>query len=464
MKPSTLRSGAFTLHRLLSIHDNLHNLSGTALVLALDALDTREGHRLALVLLDYMALAADAIDLTADALPDRLLRSAIQASADALAADVPEAASEAVSAQKKNEKEKSALSLPLNPSYSPKKKNKEKEKATAASCERAHTCESGLIEASACFAVTDGSACSASNDGLTEDSVCFASNDGLTEASASCAVTETSDAHGGDGLTEASACFASNDDETEAKPCEPQKPSRRHAKRSVTAYIHWTPEEFMHTARNCRGTEMDDDAFKAFCLYWLQTDPRGVCLFQQQRRFSMVQRMNSWTRRDLRRKYETDQRLERIYGPAPKALPAPTLEEVTAYAQSQGLDTADAERFHQYHTAYGWTLKGRPIASWQAALRIWCTRPNTSNPYPQNNETTPNAHTTPAARPSQRPAADATTNFQQRVDDIFDEAIRRNRNENNDNHDEHTDDNGSADGNTADGKDGNNSADGNDGK
>ncbi len=380
MKPTTLRSGAFTLHRLLSIHNDLHSLSGTALVLAIEALDTRESHRLALLLLDFMALSPEAIDLSADALPDRLLRTAIDATAEALA----EPQNDAVSEQKKNEKEKSALSLPLNPSYSPKKKNKEKEKAAAA--------------------VTDGSAC--------------------------CAVTSESE-------TRESLC------EAEAVTCEPKTPSRRHAKRSATAtYIDWTPEEFMRTARNCRGEEMDDDSFKAFCLYWLQTDPRGVCLFQQQRRFSMVQRMNSWTRRDLRRKYETDQRLERTYGPAPQALTPPTLDEVTAYAQSQSLDTADAARFHEYHTAYGWTFKGRPITSWQAALRLWCKNGKPANPH--NNETTPNPHTTPAARPSQRPTADSTNHFQQRVDDIFDEAIRRNRNENNepnepqDNHDEHT--------------------------
>lgn len=370
MKPTTLRSGAFTLYRLLSIHDNLHSLSGTALVLAIEALDTRESHRLALLLLDYMALSADAIGLTADALPDRLLRTAIDATAEALA----EPQNDAVSEQKKNEKEKSALSLPLNPSYSPKKKNKEKEKA----------------------AVTDGSACCAS---------------------------------------ETQPTTSESDEPNVLQETEPKTPSRRHAKRSATAtYIDWTPEEFMHTARNCRGEEMDDEAFKAFCLYWLQTDPRGVCLFQTQRRFSMVQRMNAWTRRDLRHKYETDQRLERIYGPAPQALTPPTLDEVTAYAQSQSLDTADAARFHEYHTAYGWTFKGRPITSWQAALRLWCKNGKPANP--QNNETTPNTHTTPAARPSQRPTADSTTHFQQCVDDIFDEAIRRNRNENNSNHDE----------------------------
>ena len=408
MKPTTLRSGAFTLHRLLSIHDDLHSLSGTALVLSIDALDTRESHRLALLLLDFMALSPEALELTADALPDRLLRTAISTAAEAL------------SEQKKNEKEKSALSLPLNPSYSPKKKNKEKEKAAATSCERA------------CEAVTDGSAC------------CAVTSEGQ-------AVTDGSDAHGGDvsktsqfytSATETSATEA----EAQENLIEPKTPSRRHARVSVKpTYIDWTPEEFMRTARNCRGEEMDDDSFKAFCLYWLQTDPRGVCLFQQQRRFSMVQRMNSWTRRDLRRKYETDQRLERTYGPAPAPAPAPpTLEEVVDLARTEGLDTADCERFHQYHTAYGWTLNGRPIASWQAALRIWCARGKHSNP--QNNETTPNPHTTPAARPSQRSATDSNNHFQQRVDDIFDEAIRRNRNENNepnepnepqDNHDEH---------------------------
>ncbi len=389
MKPSTLHRGAFTLHRLLKTHEELRALSGASLVLAVEALDTRESHRLALLLLSHMAHHGTDRNLPATELPERLLAASLEAESvtDAVT-DGPACCAEELQA------ESSAPSLPLNPSYSPKKKKNKKEKSPTTAVTDA---------------VTDGSACCAEDFQAEE--------------------LQTEEPQTEEPLT-------SEEPQTSEAPLTSEKQSRtpRRRKRCASSYVSWTPEEFMKTARNCRGSEMDDETFKAFCLYWLQPNADGVCAFQEERRFSMVQRMNAWMRRGRQMRYEAEQRLERIYGPARKPAPEPpALEEVKRFALAEGLDLADAERFHQYHTAYGWTAKGRPITSWQAALHIWCKRGKNKTSNPQHHEPTQSNLPTPSARPANR-TADPTAQFQQRVDDIFDEAINRNRNQHNPNY------------------------------
>ncbi len=353
MKPTTLRRGAFLLQRTLQTHTQLAALSGTALALALENLATREGHRLSRLVLNVLSLQPDAISLPAADLPERILLLSLHAAADDFA--------------KEQEKEKAALSLPLNPSLTPKKKNKEKESGSEVTNPSAHT------------HTHEGSE-SAFSEKTSENS---------------------------------SENFRDDEDET---------PSRK--RRTRVNYPSWTPEDFMQTARNCRDASvMDDDTFRAFCLYWLQPDAEGIRAYQTQNRFSMIQRMHAWMLRERRRKYETDQRLERIYGPVPRPVDPPTPDEVVALAREEHLDEADAERFHQYHTAYGWTFKGRPITSWQAALRLWCQ----NSRKPAN----PNSSHEPSQTP--RTAAAPSGTFQQRVDDIFNEAIRRTRNDNDNN-------------------------------
>ncbi len=368
MKPTTLRRGAFLLQRTLQTHTELAALSGTALALALENLATREGHRLSRLVLNVLSLQPDAIAVAAADLPERILLLSLHAAADDFA--------------KEQEKEKAALSLPLNPSLTPKKKNKEKESggvADPSTCTHTHErCESSFSE-------NENASENASSDDDSDD-----------------------------------------DDETPAAARAARKARRTAARKALReSYLSWTPEDFMQTARNCRDASvMDDDTFRAFCLYWLQPDAEGIRAYQTQNRFSMIQRMHAWMLRERRRKYETDQRLERIYGPVPRHIDPPTPDEVVALAREEHLDEADAERFHQYHTAYGWTFKGRPITSWQAALRLWCQ----NSRKPAN----PNSHHEPTQTP-RTAAAPPSGTFQQRVDDIFNEAIRRTRNDNDNN-------------------------------
>lgn len=48
----------------------------------------------------------------------------------------------------------------------------------------------------------------------------------------------------------------------------------------------------------------------------------------------------------------------------------PSLDEIRAYSNEQGL-SVDAERFHDYYTANGWTVGKAKMKDWKAMLRNW---------------------------------------------------------------------------------------------
>jgi hypothetical protein len=52
---------------------------------------------------------------------------------------------------------------------------------------------------------------------------------------------------------------------------------------------------------------------------------------------------------------------------------APLIDDVKAYAKEIGMTSGEAEAFHDYHQARGWTM-GRlkiPILDYKAAMRTW---------------------------------------------------------------------------------------------
>lgn len=55
----------------------------------------------------------------------------------------------------------------------------------------------------------------------------------------------------------------------------------------------------------------------------------------------------------------------------------PTPEQVSAYAAQQGL-AIDARRFCDYYESKGWTVGKNPMRSWQAAVRNWARRDESS--------------------------------------------------------------------------------------
>lgn len=59
---------------------------------------------------------------------------------------------------------------------------------------------------------------------------------------------------------------------------------------------------------------------------------------------------------------------ERVSGPCP----APTLESISGYCQSEGLRFVDARRFFEHYERTKWTTKdGRPVEDWKGLLRKW---------------------------------------------------------------------------------------------
>lgn len=48
----------------------------------------------------------------------------------------------------------------------------------------------------------------------------------------------------------------------------------------------------------------------------------------------------------------------------------PTLEEVTEYVKSQGLQV-NAKRFFNYYESVGWKINGEPIRDWRARICLW---------------------------------------------------------------------------------------------
>ena len=55
----------------------------------------------------------------------------------------------------------------------------------------------------------------------------------------------------------------------------------------------------------------------------------------------------------------------------------PTPDQVSAYAAQQGL-AIDARRFCDYYESKGWTVGKNPMRSWQAAVRNWARRDESS--------------------------------------------------------------------------------------
>jgi len=59
------------------------------------------------------------------------------------------------------------------------------------------------------------------------------------------------------------------------------------------------------------------------------------------------------------------------------AFVAPTVDEVAAYAESQGEPDFPAQRFVEYYSKRDWHYKnGKPMKDWRAAVRTWVSRDN----------------------------------------------------------------------------------------
>lgn len=75
---------------------------------------------------------------------------------------------------------------------------------------------------------------------------------------------------------------------------------------------------------------------------------------------------------------ESAQPAEPAPSPRTKKFVKPTLEEVTEYVRQGGYQV-DPERFHAYYESCGWTVKGRSMKDWKAAVRYWATSGNDRN-------------------------------------------------------------------------------------
>ena len=75
---------------------------------------------------------------------------------------------------------------------------------------------------------------------------------------------------------------------------------------------------------------------------------------------------------------ESAQPAEPAPSPRAKKFVKPTLEEVTEYVRQGGYQV-DPERFHAYYESCGWTVKGRSMKDWKAAVRYWATSGNDRN-------------------------------------------------------------------------------------
>ena len=55
----------------------------------------------------------------------------------------------------------------------------------------------------------------------------------------------------------------------------------------------------------------------------------------------------------------------------PNTFVKPTLEQVTAYVQEKGIKDIDPEEFIAVNERRSWTVKGKPMKSWQRVLQTW---------------------------------------------------------------------------------------------
>ena len=53
---------------------------------------------------------------------------------------------------------------------------------------------------------------------------------------------------------------------------------------------------------------------------------------------------------------------------------APLAKQVHEFAESRGFDREETLKFLLWHRQRGWTLNGRPMADWEAALELWMLR------------------------------------------------------------------------------------------
>lgn len=53
---------------------------------------------------------------------------------------------------------------------------------------------------------------------------------------------------------------------------------------------------------------------------------------------------------------------------------APLAKQVHEFAESRGYDREETLKFLLWHRQRGWTLNGRPMADWEAALELWMLR------------------------------------------------------------------------------------------
>lgn len=62
-----------------------------------------------------------------------------------------------------------------------------------------------------------------------------------------------------------------------------------------------TAESFRQQATEANSGRLSANELERFCSYWLETDAKGKCRFQEQKFFAMPRRISTWAARDGRR-------------------------------------------------------------------------------------------------------------------------------------------------------------------
>lgn len=145
-------------------------------------------------------------------------------------------------------------------------------------------------------------------------------------------------------------------------------------------FLHWTADDFRRVAINNRGYLPNDEALEDFILYWTETDEQGNMNFQTRKHFSMQRRMTTWVRKSAEIRREQDKRYEGRYGiiPEVKAFEPPTEDDVSQFAAEAGINAQTARAAYLHYAAVAWMKGNRRIADWQAAIRAWALRDDTS--------------------------------------------------------------------------------------
>lgn len=134
-----------------------------------------------------------------------------------------------------------------------------------------------------------------------------------------------------------------------------------------TDYRLWTAEQFRTAAERCKG-QMPPEQYEAFVYHWTEANPEGTMRFQEQRTFSMLNRMHSWLRKT--RSYSLKEERELLLRCGHPQRPQ-GVEEVEAACRELGADVREAEAFFNHYEARGWRSGPNFIENWRSALKRW---------------------------------------------------------------------------------------------